>query len=61
MNRPPTLVITGTAPRAHGLREAALPFLEDLYVVNRQNVQLAVREGLELVFVERSPAAAPSR
>ena len=41
------------APRAHALREAALPFLEDLYVVTRQNVQLAVREGLELVFVER--------
>lgn len=35
------------------MREAALPFLEDLYVVTRQNVQLAVREGLELVFVER--------
>lgn len=45
--------IAALAPRAHGLREAALPFLEDLYVVTRQNVQLAVREGLELVFVER--------
>ncbi|WP_332667093.1 IclR family transcriptional regulator [Aeromicrobium sp.] len=41
------------APRGLGLRERALPFLEDLYVVTRQNVQLAVREGLELVFVER--------
>lgn len=41
------------APRGLGLREQALPFLEDLYVVTRQNVQLAVREGLELVFVER--------
>lgn len=45
--------IGALAPRTHGLREAALPFLEDLYVVTRQNVQLAVREGLELVFVER--------
>jgi DNA-binding IclR family transcriptional regulator len=27
--------------------------MEDLYVVTRQNVQLAVREGTELVFVER--------
>jgi DNA-binding IclR family transcriptional regulator len=45
--------IGALAPRAHALREAALPFLEDLYVVTRQNVQLAVREGLELVFVER--------
>jgi DNA-binding IclR family transcriptional regulator len=41
------------APRAHELRELALPFMEDLYVVTRQNVQLAVREGTELVFVER--------
>jgi DNA-binding IclR family transcriptional regulator len=41
------------APRGVGLRDRALPFLEDLYVVTRQNVQLAVREGLELVFVER--------
>lgn len=41
------------APRAPGLREAALPFMEDLYVVTRQNVQLAVRDETELVFVER--------
>jgi len=41
------------APRGVGLREVALPFLEDLYVVSRQNVQLAVREGTEVVFVER--------
>lgn len=41
------------APRAHDLRELALPFMEDLYVVTRENVQLAVREGTELVFVER--------
>lgn len=41
------------ASRGEQLREVALPFLEDLYVVTRQNVQLAVREGTELVFVER--------
>lgn len=41
------------APRAPGLREAALPFMEDLYVLTRQNVQLAVRDEDELVFVER--------
>ncbi len=45
--------VASLAPRAPGLREAALPFLEDLYVVTRQNVQLAVRDGVELVFVER--------
>lgn len=41
------------APRGLGLREAALPVLEDLSQVTRENVQLAVREGAEVVFVER--------
>lgn len=41
------------APRGQGLRERALPFLEDLSQISRENVQLAVREGAELVFVER--------
>jgi DNA-binding IclR family transcriptional regulator len=45
--------VAALAPRGPALRERALPFLEDLYVVTRQNVQLAVREGQELVFVER--------
>jgi DNA-binding IclR family transcriptional regulator len=41
------------APRALGLREAALPFMEDLYEVTHENVQLAVRDDVEVVFVER--------
>lgn len=41
------------APRGLGLRERALPIMEDLYEVTHENVQLAVREGLELVFIER--------
>ena len=41
------------APRGPGLREAALPFLEDLSQITRENVQLAVREGTEVVFIER--------
>ncbi|QSB16725.1 IclR family transcriptional regulator [Natronosporangium hydrolyticum] len=41
------------APRGLGLREQALPFLEDLYDVTHENVQLAIRDGLELVFIER--------
>ncbi|ROO60731.1 IclR family transcriptional regulator [Micromonospora sp. Llam0] len=41
------------APRGLGLRELALPVMEDLYEVTRENVQLAVRQDLELVFVER--------
>ncbi|NEK58626.1 IclR family transcriptional regulator [Geodermatophilus sabuli] len=45
--------IGALAPRGLGLREAALPFMEDLYEVTHQNVQLAVREDVEVVFVER--------
>ncbi|GGU16973.1 IclR family transcriptional regulator [Lentzea flava] len=41
------------APRGPGLRETALPFLEDLSQITKENVQLAVREGTEVVFVER--------
>lgn len=41
------------APRSHGLREVALPFLEDLYEVTHQNVQLMVLDGTEAVIVER--------
>jgi DNA-binding IclR family transcriptional regulator len=41
------------APRGTGLREAALPYLEDLSQITRENAQLAVREGTELVFIER--------
>ncbi|HEX4250125.1 MAG TPA: IclR family transcriptional regulator [Pseudonocardia sp.] len=45
--------VAALAPRGQGLRERALPFLEDLSQITRENVQLAVREGTELVFVER--------
>jgi DNA-binding IclR family transcriptional regulator len=45
--------VASLGTRAPALREAALPFLEDLYVLTRQNVQLAVRDDTELVFVER--------
>ncbi|GJF03327.1 MULTISPECIES: IclR family transcriptional regulator [Pseudonocardia] len=41
------------APRSLGLRETAMPFLEDLYEVTRQNVQLAVLDGTEVVYLER--------
>ncbi|MEP9381987.1 IclR family transcriptional regulator [Nocardioides sp. KR10-350] len=41
------------APRGPALREAALTAMEDLYEVTHQNVQLAVRDGLEVVYVER--------
>ncbi|WP_198047589.1 IclR family transcriptional regulator [Kutzneria sp. 744] len=45
--------IGSLAPRGQGLRERALPFLEDLSQITKENVQLAVRESTEVVFVER--------
>lgn len=45
--------IGALAPRGHGLRESAMPFLEDLYEATHQNVQLAVRDGRDAVYVER--------
>ena len=45
--------IASLAPRRLPLREAALPFLEDLYEVTHENVQLGVREGHDVVYIER--------
>ncbi|GAA3721165.1 IclR family transcriptional regulator [Streptomyces tremellae] len=45
--------IASLAPRGLGLRESALPQLSDLVHVTGENAQLAVREDLSLVFVER--------
>jgi DNA-binding IclR family transcriptional regulator len=45
--------IGALAPRGHGLRETAMPFLEDLYEATRQNVQLAVLDGMDAVYLER--------
>jgi DNA-binding IclR family transcriptional regulator len=45
--------LASLAPRGQGLRERSLPFLEDLSQITRENVQLAVREGTEAVFIER--------
>ncbi|MBA3525160.1 MAG: IclR family transcriptional regulator [Geodermatophilaceae bacterium] len=41
------------APRRTDLREAALPFLTDLYEITHENVQLAVLDGPDVVFLER--------
>lgn len=40
-------------PQRRTLRDIALPFMEDLYQITAQHVQLAVREGEEAVFIER--------
>lgn len=45
--------IASTAARAVDLREAALPFLQELCATTRENVQLAVLDGLEAVYLER--------
>ncbi|MFO6453059.1 MULTISPECIES: IclR family transcriptional regulator [unclassified Aeromicrobium] len=50
------LELATMAPRGHGLRSAALPYMEDLHRVTDQHVQLAVREGSEAVLVERLSA-----
>jgi DNA-binding IclR family transcriptional regulator len=41
------------ARRGVGLREAALPFLEDLYEATHENIQLAVLDGTDAVYVDR--------
>lgn len=40
------------APRSSGIRRAALPFMEDLYETTHENVQLAVRDGDDTLYVE---------
>ncbi|GLI26947.1 transcriptional regulator [Agromyces rhizosphaerae] len=44
------------APRGHGLRAIALPYMEELHRATRQHVQLAVREKDEAVIIERLSA-----
>ena len=45
--------IASLAPRGHGLREAALPYMGDLAEATRQHVLLAVLDGDAAVLVER--------
>lgn len=40
-------------PRRLDLREAALPFLQDLFEATHETVHLGVREGYEVVYIER--------
>ncbi|MFB7031837.1 MULTISPECIES: IclR family transcriptional regulator [unclassified Streptomyces] len=51
------------APRGHGLRAVAMPYMEDLFHVTRQHVLLAVRDRGEALLVERLSAldASPVR
>lgn len=45
--------IASGCPRGQILRDIAMPFMQDLYEATHENIQLGVREGTELVFVER--------
>jgi DNA-binding IclR family transcriptional regulator len=45
--------LAALCPRGTGLRDVALPFMQDLYEATHQNVQLAVREGTDGVYIER--------
>lgn len=40
-------------PRKRDLREAALPFMEDLYEVTHETIHLAVLDGTEVLYIER--------
>jgi DNA-binding IclR family transcriptional regulator len=40
-------------PRRLDLREAALPFMQDLFETTRQTVHLGIREGGDVIYVER--------
>lgn len=44
--------LAALAPRGPALRQIALPHLEDLYEATHENVQLAVRDGGEVVYIE---------
>jgi DNA-binding IclR family transcriptional regulator len=40
------------APRGGTLRDVALPFMQDLFAATHENVHLAVRDGLEALYVD---------
>lgn len=46
------VAIASYCPRSRPLRDVALPFMEDLYEATHQNVQLAVPDGTDVVYVE---------
>jgi DNA-binding IclR family transcriptional regulator len=45
--------IGSLTPNRTGLRELAMPFMEDLYEVTHENVQLAVLDGFDALVVEK--------
>jgi DNA-binding IclR family transcriptional regulator len=55
------LEVASLAPRGHGLRSTALPYLQDLHHATGQHVLLAVRDGHEAVLVDRLSARGAGR
>jgi DNA-binding IclR family transcriptional regulator len=55
------LEVASLAPRGHGLRATALPYLEDLHHATGQHVLLAVRDGGAAVLIERLSARGAGR
>jgi DNA-binding IclR family transcriptional regulator len=45
--------VASLTPRSVGLRQSALPFLEDLYEATHQHAQLAVLDADEVLYLER--------
>jgi len=45
--------VSGLAPVRHELREAVLPFLQDLYAATRTTVQLGVLDGSNVLVVDK--------
>jgi DNA-binding IclR family transcriptional regulator len=45
--------LSGLAPVRHELREAVLPFLQDLYAATHTTVQLGVLQGTQVLVVEK--------
>ncbi|WP_158884676.1 IclR family transcriptional regulator [Amycolatopsis anabasis] len=45
--------VASLAPHGMGLRETAMPFLEDLYEATHENVQLVVLDAPDVVYLER--------
>ena len=45
--------LSGLAPVRHELREAVLPFLQDLHTATRTTVQLGVLDGTQVLVVEK--------
>jgi len=57
--------LSGLVPIKQRLRETALPFLQDLFLATHETVHLGIREGRDVVYVEKiyghSDLALPSR